>query len=197
MSDAERLDRQLGFLLQVDQLKQVFRHTWLLDLSRYENDAEHSWHFALGAVLLAEYAVDNPDMCRVIKMALVHDLVEIEAGDTYAYDDVARQDQAQRERQAAERLFAALPDDQAMELRALWDEFEARRTPEARYAASLDRLLPFLHNYHTEGKEWRANGVTRDQVLERMNPMADGTPVLWNYVEGLIEEAVARGYLRN
>jgi len=196
MTDRDRLDRQLGFLLEVDRLKQVFRRTWLLDLSRYENDAEHSWHMALAAALLTEHAAAEIDLGKVLEMALMHDLVEIDAGDTYAYDDVARMDQAERERRAAERLFALLPADQGVKARRLWEEFEARHTPEARYAVALDRLLPFLHNYHTQGKEWQAHGVTSHQVLKRMQPVAEGTPGLWPHVERLLRDAVERGYLR-
>jgi len=196
MTDPDRLDRQLGFLLEVDRLKQVYRRTWLLDLSRYENDAEHSWHLALAAVLLAEYAGAEIDLGRVLEMALIHDLVEIDAGDTYAYDEVARQDQAERERRAAERIFALLPADQGDRTRRLWEEFEARRTPEARYAAALDRLLPFLHNYHTQGKEWQARGVTSQQVLRRMAPVEEGAPALWPHVERLLRDSVEKGYLR-
>jgi len=196
MPDPDRLDRQLDFLLEVDRLKQVFRRTWLLDLSRYENDAEHSWHLALAAALLTEYAAAEIDLGKVLEMALVHDLVEIDAGDTYAYDAEARQDQAERERRAAERIFALLPADQGAKARRLWEEFEARHTPEARYAAALDRLLPFLHNYHTQGKEWQAHGVTSCQVLERMQPVAEGIPALWPRVERLLHDAVEKGYLR-
>ena len=196
MLDHDRLDRQLGFLLEVDRLKQVFRRTWLLDLTRYENDAEHSWHLALAAGLLAEYAPAGIDLSKALKMALVHDLVEIDAGDTYAYDEVARQDQAEREQRAAERLFALLPADQGAEVRRLWEEFDARRTAEARYAAALDCLLPFLHNYHTQGKEWQANGVTSRQVRKRMQPVAEGAPALWPRVDRLIRDALEKGYLR-
>lgn len=195
MTNRDRLDRQLGFLLEVDRLKQVFRRTWLLDLSRYENDAEHSWHLALAAALLAEYATAEIDLGKVLEMALVHDLVEIDAGDTYAYDEVARRDQAERERRAAERIFALLPADQGANAQRLWEEFEARRTPEARYAVALDRLLPFLHNYHTRGKEWRAHGVTSSQVRKRMRPVTEGAPALWPVVEQLLAEAIEKGYL--
>jgi putative hydrolase of HD superfamily len=196
MPDRDRLDRQLGFLREVDRLKRVFRRTWLLDLSRYENDAEHSWHLALAAALLAEYAAAEIDLGKVLEMTLVHDLVEIDAGDTYAYDDAARQDQAERERRAAERIFGLLPADQGARARRLWEEFEARQTPEARYAVALDRLLPFLHNYHTQGKEWQAHGVTSRQVLKRMQPVAEATPALWPRVERLLRDAVERGFLR-
>ncbi len=195
-STTDRIQRQLAFVREVDKLKHVVRRTWLLDGSRLENDAEHSWHLALMAFLLSEHAADvNLDLLRVLKMVVVHDLVEIDAGDTYAYDAAGRMTQADRELQAAERLFALLPADQASELRALWEEFDARRTPESRYAAALDCLQPMMHNYFTEGRAWREHGVTADQVIARCCPIADGAPRLWQYAEGLIADAVARGYL--
>lgn len=196
MAEDDRLARQVRFLLEIDKLKRVLRQTWHLDQSRRENDAEHSWHLAVMAVLLAEYAAEpNLDLARVVKMALVHDLVEIDAGDTFAYDEVAARDKAQREQQAAERIFNLLPADQARAVRQLWDEFEARRTPEARYAAALDRLQPLLHNIHTEGRAWREHGVTSDQVLKRNRHVAEGAPQLWRFAEGLIRDAVRKGHL--
>ena len=194
---ADRLEQQLAFVREVDKLKHIFRRTWLLDGSRLENDAEHSWHLALMTFLLPEYALaENLDVLRVLKMVVVHDLVEIDAGDTYAYDSTGRETQAEREQQAADRIFALLPADQGPELRALWDEFEARETPEARYAAALDRLQPLMHNYFTEGRAWREHGITADQVVTRCHPIADGAPQLWQYAEKLINDAVKRGYLK-
>ncbi|MDZ7616254.1 MAG: HD domain-containing protein [Patescibacteria group bacterium] len=193
----DRLQRQLAFVREVDKLKHVFRRTWLLDGSRLENDAEHSWHLALMTFLLPEYAADERlDVMRVLKMVVVHDLVEIDAGDTYAYDSEGRKTQADRELRAADRIFALLPADQAPEFRALWEEFEARETPEARYAGALDRLQPLMHNYFTEGRAWREHGVTADQVITRCQPIEDGSPQLWRYAERLITDAVARGYLK-
>ncbi len=196
MTENDRLPRQIEFLVEIDKLKQVYRQTWLMDQSRLENDAEHSWHLAVLAVVLAEYAAGpDLDLVKVLKMVLIHDLVEIDAGDTYAYDTDSQRDQAQRERKAADRLFHILPPDQAAEFRAYWDEFDARETPEACYAAALDRLQPLLHNYHTQGKAWREHGITSDRVFERNSPAADGAPVLWQYAEGLIRDAVEKGYL--
>ena len=196
MTEKNRLSRQVEFLLEIDKLKGVFRRTWLIDESRLENDAEHSWHLAVLAVLLSEYAPrGNLDLLRAVKMVLAHDLVEIDAGDTYAYDRTAAATQADRERKAADRIFNILPPDQASEFRALWDEFEARQTPEARYAAALDRLQPFLHNYYTRGKAWLEHGITSDQVVARTQPIADGAPELWNLVQDLIHDAVEKGYL--
>ncbi len=192
----ERLAEQVRFIVEIDKVKHVLRQTWLADGSRRENDAEHSWHMALMAILLLEYAEEpGLDLLRALGMILVHDLVEIDAGDTFAYDDEARADQAERERRAADRVFGLLPPDQARALRALWDEFEARQTPEARYAAALDRLQPLLLHMPTGGKCWRSHGVTADQVVERCSPIGDGSSVLWAYAQRLIREAVERGYL--
>jgi putative hydrolases of HD superfamily len=192
-----RLAQQIEFIVEIDQLKQVLRRTYLIDKSRRENDAEHSWHLGLMAILLVEHAQQPQlDLLRVLKMVLVHDLVEIDAGDTFAYDEVGAVDKAARETAAAERIFDLLPTDQAVELRALWDEFEARQTPEAQYAAALDRFQPMLHNYRTQGKAWQEHGITADQVLARNQHMADGSPALWNYARRFVADAVAKGYLR-
>lgn len=196
MTKKDRLSRQVEFLVEIDKLKGVFRQTWLIDKSRLENDAEHSWHLAVLAVLLGEYAAEKDlDLLRAVKMVLIHDLVEIDAGDTYAYDETAAATQADRERKAADRVFNVLPPDQAADFRALWDEFEARQTPEARYAAALDRLQPFLHNYYTRGKAWLEHGITSDQVVARTRPIADGAPELWELVKDLIRDAVEKGDL--
>jgi len=196
MPDQRRFQQQIGFLTEIDKLKQVRRRTWLLDESRYENDAEHSWHIAVAAMLFLEYADDpHVDLLRVVKMLLVHDLVEIDAGDTYAYDEQACLDQAEREQRAADRVFGLLPPDQAAEFRSLWEEFEARQTPEARYAAALDRFQPLVHNYLTGGRAWRDHGVTSDRVQVRNAPVKDGSATLWQYAEDLIREAVAKGFL--
>ena len=197
MSDPNRLRQQLDFMREIDKVKSVFRRNYLFDGSRLENDAEHSWHLAVMAVLFLEHA-DPPevDLLRVIKMVLIHDLVEIDAGDTYAYDTEALVDQAERENRAANRIFGMLPADQRQEFRALWEEFDARHTPDARYAAALDRLQPMMHNYFTDGRVWIQNGITAEQVIARCSPIANGSPVLWEYAEGLIRDAVARGYLK-
>jgi putative hydrolases of HD superfamily len=193
---SDRLKQQLAFVREVDKLKRIVRRTWLLDGSRLENDAEHSWHLALMAFLLTEHAAEETtDVLRVLKMVVIHDLVEIDAGDTYAYDSTGRVTQVERERRAADRLFALLPADQGPQWRALWDEFEARQTADSRFAAALDRLQPVMHNYFTEGRAWREHGITADQVVARCRPIADGAPRLWQYAEQLITDAVARGYL--
>ena len=195
-TDQPRLAQQVGFLVEVDKLKHILRQTWLMDQSRRENDAEHSWHVSLLAVLLIEHAAEpGLDLLRVVKMLLIHDLVEIDAGDTFVYDEVGARDKAEREQRAAGRIFGLLPPDQEMAIRSLWDEFEARQTAEARYAAALDRFQPVLHNYFTQGKAWRQHGITSGQVLTRNRHMAEGAPALWEHVQTLVREAVEKGYL--
>ncbi len=193
---AGRLQQQIEFILEIDRLKQVFRQTYLLDASRHENDAEHSWHLAMLAIVLLEYANEpGLDLLKVLKMILVHDLVEIDAGDTFAYDEAGNATKAVRETEAAERIFNLLPTDQAEEMRSLWDAFEAGECPEARYAAALDRLQPLLHNWYTKGKAWREHGVTMKQVLTRNNRMAAGSRTLWQFAEEKIRESAESGGL--
>lgn len=195
MNAPDRLKRQIEFLAELDKLKQVFRQTYLLDVSRMENDAEHSWHFALAAMVLAEYAEEPIDVGRVLRMALVHDIVEIDAGDVYRYDDAGNAQKAAREQVAADRIFALLPKDQAREFRALWEEFEDRQTPEARFAHVLDRLMPLMHNYLTQGRAWQDHGVTADRVRSVNAIMGDGSVALWQFAQSIIDDAVAKGYL--
>jgi putative hydrolase of HD superfamily len=190
-----RLDRQLRFLLEIDRLKGVLRQTRVLDGARQENSAEHSWHLALCGVTLAEHAPPGMDLGRVLRMVLVHDVVEIDAGDAFCYDPAANVGKEEREQRAAERIFGLLPDDQAAELHALWQEFEAGQTPDARFAVALDRLQPLLLNFAHQGGSWRANAITHDRVLVRMSPIQDGAPGVWPFVVRLLDEAVARGYL--
>lgn len=194
MSDG-RLARQLAFVLEIDRLKTILRQTPLADGSRRENSGEHSWHLATMALILAEHSPEPVVLERVLGMLLVHDVVEIDAGDTFAYDEVGLEDKVEREERAADRLFGLLPDDQATELRGLWDEFEARRTPEAKLAAALDRLQPIMLNMATEGRAWRKHGVTAKMVLERNRHVADGAPELWEHIRGWVDEAVERGWL--
>ena len=195
-AETERFKKQIEFILEADRLKHVRRQTVLLDRSRRENSAEHSWHIALMVMIMAEYAGESDvDFWRVMKMLLIHDLVEIDAGDTYCYDEHGRQDQSQREEIAAERIFGLLPADQSAEVRALWDEFEKRETPESRFANALDRVQPLLNNYFTNGQTWQENRITSGQVHRRMRPAKDGAPVLWEYVSALIEDAVKKGFL--
>ena len=191
----ERLQRQIRFILEIDALKSVLRHTYLLGADRPENSAEHSWHVAVMAVLLAEHANEPVDVARVVRMLLIHDVVEVDAGDTYVYDTAGAEAKAEREVRAADRVFGLLPEDQGRELRALWEEFEEGRTAEARFAAALDRLMPVLHNVHTEGRSWREHGITADRVIARNARMSEGSEALWEYARSLIEAAVAKGHL--
>ena len=192
---SDRLRDQVGFILEIDKLKGVVRRTYLVDGSRRENSAEHSWHVAVMAAVLAEHADEPVDAARVVRMLLVHDVVEVDAGDTFVYDTAAAESKAERERAAARRIFGLLPHDQGAELRALWEEFEAARTPDARFAAALDRMMPVLHNLHTGGRAWRENGVTADMVLARNRRIEEGSRALWEYLRAEIEGAVARGDL--
>ena len=192
---SDRLQRQLAFIVEIDKAKSILRNSLVIEAGRRENDAEHAWHLAVMAPLLAEYAREDIDVDRVIEMLLVHDLVEIDAGDTFIYDTAARERQAEKERAAADRIFGLLPPDQAAALRAAWEEFEARQTPEAKFAFALDRLQPLLLNFHTQGHAWRKHGVRRAQVMAVNASIADGATDLWEYAQDLIEEAVRRGYL--
>jgi len=189
------LAAQLAFLREIDALKHVYRRTTVMDGSRRENSAEHSWHIALAALVLAEHADEPVEVGKVVKLLLLHDIVEIDAGDTFAYDQVGKASQAAREDAAANRIFGLLPDGQARELRALWDEFEAKETPEARFAHAVDRLLPVLHNFATGGGSWHNHGVNYAMVVERMRPLAENSTALWAWLHGLLDEAVRRGYL--
>jgi putative hydrolase of HD superfamily len=191
-----RLEKQWDFIREIDKLKSVLRRTLLLDGSRYENDAEHSWHLAVMAVLLREHANEpRLDLARVIRMVLVHDIVEIDAGDTYCYDEAGNRDKVAREQVAAGRLFGLLPDEQRQEFMSIWAEFEARETAEAKFAAALDRVQPLMHNFGTAGVVWKSHGVRSGQVLERNRHVAEGSRVLWEFAESLIRDAVKRGYL--
>ena len=194
--DNKRLEQQIRFIREVDKLKTIERQTLITDASRQENDAEHSWHLALMALVLGEYAKDDGiDLLRVIRMVLVHDLVEIDAGDTYCYDRAGYADKAERETAAAERIFNLLPMDQAREFRALWDEFEAGISAEARFANALDRLQPLMHNVFTDGRMWKKHGIRKSQVVERNQKIDAGAPDLWTFASDLIDGAVDQGQL--
>jgi putative hydrolases of HD superfamily len=192
----ERLDQQIRFVGEIDQLKGVLRQTMLAGPGRRENSAEHSWHLAVMAVTLAEHAPPGTDIARVTAMLLIHDLVEIDAGDLFVYADAAQQArQEEAERAAADRIFALLPADQATSLRSLWDEFEERRTPEARFARGLDRLQPMLANFTVGGGTWLEHGITADQVLVKVQLIEDGSPALGRYARDLVDRAGAKGAL--
>ncbi|NTV53613.1 MAG: HD domain-containing protein [Candidatus Firestonebacteria bacterium] len=191
------LEKQIAFLLEIDKVKTIIRRTRLLDNTRYENDAEHSWHLAVMAVILAPYANDSGlNVLKVLKMVLIHDLVEIDAGDTYLYDDHLKAEKARKEALAAERIFGLLPSPQKEELHALWEEFEARQTSEALFAASLDRLEPLLQNYHTDGYAWKEHGIVSTQVYKANEHIQKGSQVLWAYAKDLIDRAVQEGKLK-
>ncbi len=194
--DNDRLKKQLEFLVEIDKMKQVFRRTVLVDKSRRENDAEHSWHFALYGMLLNEYCSDDIDVNKVMKIGLVHDLVEVYAGDTFAYDEKGKIDKQQRELEAADKLFGMLPDDQRDEIRALWDEFEAKETKESRCANVCDRLQPLIHNFLTDGHTWKEGDVSSAQVLKRMDIIRETSPELWKVVTGIVETSINQGILK-
>jgi len=183
-----RLDEQLRFVAEIDKLKSVERMISLIGGARRENSAEHSWHLAVMAPLLAEYAPEELDIARVMTMLLIHDVVEIDAGDTFAFDEAGAVHQHERESRAADRLFGLLPTDQAEELRECWDDFEERGTPEARFAVALDRFQGLLMNRGNAGGTWKIHGISREQVLERMAPIRDGAPELWDVVLATLDD---------
>lgn len=192
----ERLRAQLDFLVEVDRAKQVLRHNPLADGSRREGDAEHMWHLALAVLVLAEHAAEPVDVTRVLAMVLVHDLVEIDTGDVLVYDVEGRAAQQAGEAAAAERIFGLLPDDQGGWFRAVWEEFEARQTPEARFAAALDRLLPVLLNHAAGGGAWVEHGVALQAALAANAHVVEGSPAVWSAVEALLADGARRGMLR-
>lgn len=190
-----RFDAQMRFIAEIDKMTHIFRQTLLIDGSRRENDAEHSWHLAVMAQLLAEYAKDVPDIARAIKMVTVHDLIEIYAGDTYAYDEEGAKSKEEREKNAADKLFGILPSDQGAEIRSLWEEFDRRETADARYAACLDTLQPFFHNTLTLGHSWMDHKTKKSQVLERQSVIRDNMPSVWPWLVKNIDNAVQKGWL--
>lgn len=193
----DRLAQQIAFLIEADRLKNVLRRTPLVDSSRQENSAEHSWHLILTAIVLREYLCMECDLLHALQMVAVHDLVEIDAGDTFAYDAAAQITRAQREIAAADRIFGLLPPDQAVHLRALWEEFEAQETPESRFANAMDRFQPLLQNAFSAGGSWKIHSLSRDQVLRRMAPVESATPHLWPTVLEIVESFRAAGLLRS
>ncbi|EHH2568953.1 HD domain-containing protein [Vibrio parahaemolyticus] len=194
----DRLEKQLALLIELDKLKSVLRRTRVKSAEgRLENSGEHSWHVALMAVLMEEHANAPVDICRVMKMLLIHDVVEIDAGDTFVYDTAATKEQAEKEIKAAERLFGMLPIDQGQELLALWQEFEAAQSDDAKYAKALDRLIPMLLNYHNNGQSWKENSVTREQALTINKRIEFGSVTLWDKAKELIDEATEKGWLKS
>ena len=194
--DEKRFRQQLAFSLELDKEKNIFRQTHLSGYGRNENDAEHAWHMAIMAYLLREYANTELDITRTMLMILIHDVVEIDAGDTYAYDPKGKETQKERELQAADRLFGMLPEDQAAEFRALWDEFEEYETPESRFAHTMDNFQPMLLNNSNNGTDWVAHGIARPQVEKRNEKTAAGSEAIWEYMKTVIDKHVEAGTLK-
>lgn len=188
-------EKQIAFIMELDKVKTIQRQTYLADASRKENDAEHSWHLALMAFVLSDYANEKIDVLKTMKMVLLHDVIEIDAGDTYAYDAVGNQTKRAREQKAADRIFGLLPEAQEAEYRGLWEEFEAMETPEARFANMLDKVQPLLLNDASGGKSWEEHGVKRSQVMARNARTEEGSKQLWAYAKRLIDKNTAAGKL--
>ena len=193
----ERLKQQMDFILEVDKIKNIGRQTYLSDGKRKENDAEHSWHLALMAFLLQEHAAKSVDVTKVMIMVLIHDIVEIDAGDTYAYDEAGHKTKEAREKAAAERIFGLLPKDQGEYLRKLWEEFEAYETPEAKNPHTLDKFQPLMLNDATDGRSWREHEVKKSQVLKRNQKTAEGSEPIMGEIHKIVDRHVEKGNLLN
>ena len=191
-----RLEKQISFIIEIDKVKNIFRQTLLADGNRKENDAEHSWHIALMAILLKEYAEEEVDVLKVMTMVLLHDLVEIDAGDTYAYDTVAAASKREREVKAADRIFGMLPEDQGSYFRTLWDEFEAYETADAKYAHLLDNFQPLLLNDASGGISWREHEVKKAQIYKRNERIEETSKVVWKKMQELVDKNIALGNVR-
>ncbi|MBN2536162.1 MAG: HD domain-containing protein [Spirochaetales bacterium] len=190
----DTLKTKIDFIIEIDKIKKIFRQTRLFDNSRHENDAEHSWHLAVMTIVLADYADRSIDVLKTVKMVLIHDLVEIDAGDTFLYDK-NKQDKKNKELKAAERIFGMLPEETGSEFHALWQEFEERETPEAQFAAALDRMEPLMQNCLTNGFAWKKHGIKVHQVKEANRHIENGSRELWNFAQKMIDDAVKKGYL--
>ena len=195
--DRERFKKQLAFILEADKEKNILRQTHITGYVRRENDAEHAWHMAMMIYLLKEYSNEEFDVAKAMMMAIIHDIVEIDAGDTYAYDTAALETQKEREERAAERIYGLLPEDQREELRALFDEFEAGETPEARFAKTMDNFQPLLLNDSNGGADWREHEVTKSQVVGRQRKSIIGSKEIWEYTSELIDENVKKGNIQD
>ena len=191
----ERLEKQMEFILEVDKVKKIVRQTYLSDASRKENDAEHSWHLALMAVLLKEYSNEEVDLAKVIPMVLIHDLVEIDAGDTYAYDEAGAETKRERETKAADRIFGLLPGDQGTWFRELWEEFEAYETAEAKFAHVLDNAQPLLLNDASNGRSWAEHGVHKSQICKRNEHTSECSRELWEYIKKQVDKHIQLGHV--
>ncbi len=192
----DKIKNQIKFVMVIDEMKNIFRRNLIIDGSRRENDAEHSWHLAMLAMILEEYSAEKIDLERVLKIALVHDLIEVYAGDTFAYDEKGNEDKHEREVKAADKLFGMLDSIQGAEIRALWDEFEAMETAESRYANAIDRIQPLILNYMTNGHTWKQGDVHSAQIYKRMDIIRTATPELWHIVEGIINTSIEIGILK-
>jgi putative hydrolase of HD superfamily len=198
VSEIDRFAKQIDFIIEIDKLKKILRQTGLVDRSRQENVSEHSWHIAVMALVLKEHSnEENVDILHVVKMLLIHDLVEIDAGDTFLYDTKGNQDKYKREQKAAERIFGLLPPDQADEFRTAWEEFEALSSSEAKFARALDSLQPVLMAFYNKGWSWQQHGLIKSQVLEKKKIIEEGSASLWEYTKSLLEEAAERGYIKD
>ncbi|MCI9844738.1 HD domain-containing protein [Flavobacterium pectinovorum] len=195
MNTQDLLD-QIAFIKEIDKVKYIQRKTKLFNSDRCENDAEHSWHLALMAIVLAEHSNESIDVLKVVKMVLIHDIVEIDAGDVFIYDTVKNHSNTDEERLAANRIFGLFPKNQAEELIAIWEEFEAGETNEAKFAKAMDRLEPLLQNTSNDGGTWKEFGVNYQKVYEKKSIIKEGSKTLWNYAEGLIDESVEKGILK-
>lgn len=194
--DKERLKKQFAFFQEIDKEKEIFRQTYLADASRKENDAEHAWHMAIMTVLLSEYANEEIDVLKTVTMLLIHDIVEIDAGDTYAYDPEGKKTQKERERKAADRIFHLLPDDQADKMYELWEEFEAQQTPEAKFARTMDNIQPMMLNDVSNGLSWDEHQVKLSQILKRNERTADGSEQIWEYAkEEFLQKNIQAGHI--
>jgi putative hydrolase of HD superfamily len=192
-----RLEKQMNFILEVDKLKSIVRQNYLMNGSRREDDADHSWHLALMCAILSEYANEKIDVIKTMTMVLIHDIVEIDAGDTYAYDASANTSKRERELAAADRIFHLLPADQAEEMRSLWEEFEEGNTPEAKFAVTLDHMQPMLLNAGSDGRSWKEHQVTLSQVMKRNETTHEGSETLWEYQYEIMKQQVEKGNLIN
>lgn len=192
----EKLQKQIKFAIVIDEMKNIFRRNLIIDGSRRENDAEHSWNLAMLAMLFEEYSTEKVNIERVLKIALVHDLIEVYAGDTFAYDAKGNEDKLQRETESADKLFGILDPEQGAEIRALWDEFEAKESPESKYANAIDRIQPLINNYMTNGHTWKEGDVRAPQIYRRMDIIRTTTPALWPIVEGIINTSIEIGILK-
>lgn len=191
----ERLLKDMEFIVELDKMKSILRQTSIIGEERREDDAQHSWHISVMAMILGEYSNEKVDICKVIKILLTHDLIEIYAGDTFCYDKTANNDKRERELIAAEKIFGMLDEDKGKELRLLWDEFEEMETPEALFAAAMDRLQPMLSNYNNNGGTWRKFDVPKEDIYKRIDPVKRSSDELWNFVEYMIEDAAERGLI--